>query len=280
MPNYSFIDKSVIRRTTIIEGEIIVESPLRVGAGKENFDPASLARDSVLKDAEGRPYIPGSSWKGVFRSAGERILRFKKNVDVCSGIGKDYCLNKYKKFREFESALKNEYIEEALEIFWNYTCLNCKLFGTMSVMGNVKFLDSLPITYSLNSRSMVAISRTEGAAVRGALVSVEYVEPGSRFTFKLIGNNLPNYSIGYLLVVMKNIQDGLVQIGGHKSRGFGFVKFGKLKFTDTGKERKIGDEDLPVNVGESVEDEGNKFFERMKPFMEVFEIVKIPYPKK
>ena len=280
MTNYSFIDKSVIRRTTVIEGEIVAVSPLRIGGGKENFDPASLARDSVLKDVEGKPVIPGSSWKGVFRSAGERILRFKKNVEVCSGVGKDYCLNKYRKAKDFETAIKRGNIEEALEIFWDYTCLNCKLFGAMSVMSNVKFLDSLPITYSLNTRSMVAISRTEGAAARGALVTVEYVEPMSKFTFKLIGTNLPNYAIGYLVTIMKNIHDGLVQIGGHKSRGFGFVKFGNLKFLDDGKERKIGDEDLPVNVSNVIEGEGDKFFEKMKPFMEVFDSVKIPYPKK
>ena len=278
MTNYSFIDKSVIRRTVIVEGEVIAVSPLRIGAGKENFDPASLARDSVLKDSSGRPIIPGSSWKGVFRSAGERILR-NKNVEVCSGIGRDYCLNNYRKARDFESALRNNDINEALDIFWNYTCLNCKLFGTMSVMGNVRFLDSLPITYSLNTRTMVAISRTEGAAARGALVTVEYVEPGSKFNFKMIGVNLPNYAIGYLVAIMKQIHEGFVQIGGHKSRGFGFVKFGLLKFVDQGN-KKIGDEDLPVSVGETVEAEGDKFFEKMKPFMEVFDRVKIPYPKK
>jgi len=280
MPNYSFIDKSIIRRTSIIEGEVIAVSPLRIGAGKESFDPTSLARDPILKDRDGRPIIPGSSWKGVFRSAGERILRFKKNVEVCSGVGKDYCLNNYRKAKDFDSAIRSGNMEEALRIFWDHTCLNCKLFGTMSVMSNVRFLDSLPISYSLNSRAMVAISRTEGAAARGALVTVEYVEPGSKFTFKLIGSNLPNYAIGYLVTIMKNIHDGLVQIGGHKSRGFGFVKFGKLKFLDAGKERKIGDEDLQVNIGESVEGEGDSFFNKMKPFMEVFENVKIPYPKK
>jgi len=277
--NYSFIDKSVIKRIVTLEGEVIAVSPLKIGGGKENFNPASLAKDPLLKDSKGKPIIPGSSWKGVFRATGERILR-NKNVEVCCGVGSKYCLNNYGKDDDFKSALGDGNIEKALNIFWDYTCLNCKLFGTMSVMGNVKFLDSLPIVYSLNTRTMIAISRTEGAVVKRALVTVEYVEPESKFTFKMIGINLPNYAIGYLVTIMKEIHGGLVQIGGHKSRGFGFVKFGSLKFVDQGKEKKIGDEDSLVNVEEVIEEEGDKFFEKMKPFVEVFENVNIPYPRK
>ncbi|QPG48918.1 CRISPR-associated RAMP protein [Saccharolobus solfataricus] len=278
MVNYTFIDKRVIKRTTMIEGDVETVSPLKIGGGKDNFDPSSLAKDSILKDVEGRPIIPGSSWKGIFRSTGERILRLR-NIEVCSGIGKDYCLNNNRKERDFNSALK-ENVDQALEIFWDYTCLNCKVFGTMSVIGAVRFLDSLPISYSLNTRSMIAISRTEGAVARRALVTVEYVDVGSKFSFKMMGYNLPNYAIGYLITIMKNIHDGFTQVGGHKSRGFGFVKFGKVKFTDLG-EKRIGDEDIQVkDVGDLVEGNGDEFFGRMKPFMEAFNNAKIPYPKK
>ncbi|ACP37676.1 type III CRISPR-associated RAMP protein Csx7 [Saccharolobus islandicus] len=278
MVNYSFINKSVIKRTTIIEGIVETQSPLRIGGGRESFDPASIARDSILKDAEGKPVIPGSSWKGIFRSTGERILRLR-NMVVCSGIGKDYCLNNNEMEREFERGLRGN-MDEALRVFWDYTCLNCKVFGTMSVIGAVRFLDSLPISYSLNTRSMIAISRSEGAVAKKALVTVEYVEMGSKFSFKMIGYNLPNYAIGYLVTIMKNIHDGFTQVGGHKSRGFGFVRFGKVKFTDVG-EKKIGDEDIAIKDMSGLEEEdGNKFFEKMKPFMEVFNSAKIPYPKK
>ena len=272
-----FIRKDVIKRQTIIEGTVEVQSPLRIGVGRSGgFDPASIARDTVLKDANGVPIIPGSSWKGVFRSTGERILR-SRNLTVCSGVGRDYCLNNFRKFNDFQESIRRGEIDEALKIFWDYTCLNCKLFGTMSVIGAVRFLDSRALDFKLGVRTMVAISRTEGAAARGALVQVEYVEPGSRFTFKLIGTNLPNYAIGYLITIMKSIHDGFTQIGGHKSRGFGFVKFVQLTFRDEG-ERKIGSEDLAVKAPAEVKADGDKFFEEMKPFMEVFNSAKIPYP--
>lgn len=276
MVDYTFIRKDIIKRQTVIEGILELQSPLRIGVGKSGgMDPASIARDTVLKDTGGTPIIPGSSWKGVFRSEGERILR-RKNLIVCSGVGKDYCLNNFRKYDDFQRNLTRD-IDEAIRIFWNYTCLNCKLFGSMSVIGAVKFLDSKAIEFKLGTRTMIAISRTEGAVARGALVQVEFVEPGSKFTFKIMGNNLPNYAIGYLLTIMKNIHDGFVQIGGHKSRGFGFIRFVNLRFSDKG-EKKIGDEDVSVSTQDEIKEEGDKFFEKMKPFMEAFNNAKIPYP--
>lgn len=276
MVDYTFIRKDIIKRQTVIEGILELQSPLRIGVGKSGgMDPASIARDTVLKDTGGTPIIPGSSWKGVFRSEGERILR-RKNLIVCSGVGKDYCLNNFRKYDDFQRSLTRD-MDEAIRIFWNYTCLNCKLFGSMSVIGAVKFWDSKAIEFKLGTRTMIAISRTEGAVARGALVQVEFVEPGSKFTFKIMGNNLPNYAIGYSLTIMKNIHDGFVQIGGHKSRGFGFIRFVNLRFSDKG-EKKIGDEDVSVSTQDEIKEEGDKFFEKIKPFMEAFNNAKIPYP--
>ncbi|BFH74744.1 CRISPR-associated RAMP protein Csx7 [Sulfurisphaera javensis] len=275
--DYTFIRKDILTRTVIFEGVIETVSPLRIGAGKNDLSPTSLARDTVLKDKDGNPVIPGSSWKGIFRSTGERILR-GKNIEVCTGVGQDYCLKIKRKDDEFQKYLRENIIDRAVELFWDYTCLNCKLFGTMSVLGNLRFFDSTPINATLGIRTMIAISRTEGAVASHALVTVEFVEPGSTFNFKLLGYNLPNYAIGYLVSIMKMIHDGYVQVGGHKSRGFGFVKFKELSFTSTGKS-KIGDEDVEVNLN-SVKEKGDAFFEKMKPYIEAFEHVKLDYPKK
>ncbi|ARM74574.1 CRISPR-associated RAMP protein Csx7 [Acidianus manzaensis] len=277
MVDYTFARKDVLKRTVIIEGNVINTAPLRIGGGKANFSPSSLARDEVLKDVLGNPVIPGSSWKGVFRSTGERILR-SRNVKVCSGVGRDYCLNNKRKADYFQRLIKEEKVEEALKTFWDYTCLNCKLFGTMSVIGSVRFLDSVSSSYTLGVRTMVAISREDGAAARRALLTVEFVEPGSVFPFKLIGYNLPNYAIGYLIKIMKNINDEYVQLGGLKTRGFGFVRFENLSFTSQG-DNKIGDEDKPVEITHVKEKDFNNFFEQMKKFVEAFESVSIPYPK-
>src|ERR1700710_819928 len=51
----------------ILEGEMTCESGLHVGAGKGSLEIGG-ADNPVVKDAQGRPYVPGSSLRGRIRS--------------------------------------------------------------------------------------------------------------------------------------------------------------------------------------------------------------------
>jgi CRISPR-associated protein Csm3 len=51
----------------ILEGEMLCESGLHVGAGKGSLEIGG-ADNPVVKDAQGRPYVPGSSLRGRIRS--------------------------------------------------------------------------------------------------------------------------------------------------------------------------------------------------------------------
>src|SRR5208283_2279199 len=51
----------------ILEGEMICETGLHIGAGKGSLDIGG-ADNPVIKDAFGRPYVPGSSLRGKLRS--------------------------------------------------------------------------------------------------------------------------------------------------------------------------------------------------------------------
>src|SRR6187401_1134944 len=51
----------------VIEGELHCETGLHVGAGKGSLEIGG-ADNPVVKDAFGRPYIPGSSLRGKLRS--------------------------------------------------------------------------------------------------------------------------------------------------------------------------------------------------------------------
>jgi len=109
-------------------------------------------------------------------------------------------------------------------------CLLDLIFGGPSILSHVRFGDSLPLNEArLGYRTMVAIDRRTGTARRGALFSVEYVEPGAEFGFRLVATNLPNYALGLLAEVLRDINDGVVRIGGLKSRGFGRVEFRELR---------------------------------------------------
>jgi CRISPR/Cas system CSM-associated protein Csm3 (group 7 of RAMP superfamily) len=51
----------------LLEGEMICETGLHIGAGKGSLDLGG-ADNPVVKDAFGRPYVPGSSLRGKLRS--------------------------------------------------------------------------------------------------------------------------------------------------------------------------------------------------------------------
>jgi CRISPR-associated protein Csm3 len=51
----------------LIDGDMICETGLHVGAGKGSLDLGG-ADNPVVKDAFGRPYVPGSTLRGKLRS--------------------------------------------------------------------------------------------------------------------------------------------------------------------------------------------------------------------
>src|SRR3979490_212258 len=56
----------------ILEGELHCETGLHIGAGKGSLEIGG-SDNPVVKDAHGRPYIPGSSLRGKIRSLLEQF---------------------------------------------------------------------------------------------------------------------------------------------------------------------------------------------------------------
>src|SRR5262245_33061910 len=59
-----------------------LNTSFRIGAGR-GLDFATGTDLSVVKDATGAPYIPGSSFKGVLRSHAEALLRTINEAYAC-----------------------------------------------------------------------------------------------------------------------------------------------------------------------------------------------------
>ena len=55
----------------VFEGRLVLETALHVGTGRA---VSPLTDSPILRDAADRPLIPGSSMKGAFRAAVERIV--------------------------------------------------------------------------------------------------------------------------------------------------------------------------------------------------------------
>ncbi len=279
------IRKDILKRKVEIYGEVETLSPLRIGKGRGETNPESAASMQILRTYDEKPLIPGSSWKGIFRSTGEKIAK-EKGIFTCTGLTKQTCMDRI--LGEVQKLMSDD-VEKAVERVWDDTCINCKIFGAPSLYSAISIFDSVATKYTIGYRPMIAISRDTGAVTKSALVTTEYVEPGSIFPFKLIGNNLPNYAIGYIIKIMRYINDGLVQVGGNKSRGFGFVTFSKLSLEVTDYEVKPNDKEGKLEALDEIDKEvsielpkdvkGKEFFEKTKPLEEVFNHARILFPQ-
>lgn len=238
---------SVLLRETIFQGYIRNIEPLRIGSGR---DPplGSLTDLALLRiDYKGRsiPYIPGSSLKGVFRSTAIMLVR-SFGLKACSGLSKDVCTNIEETIEGASIKKLEEIIQHysrigdsatAMKKFYEKACLICKIFGSPHYLSKVYFSDAYPIgddgellPFNINTRTGIAIDRKTGAVYGGALYTVEFIEPDTRFKFSIHTRNLPNYALGLLGAIIKMIDRGEVKIGGFKTRGFGAVRIEKLIF--------------------------------------------------
>ncbi|MHA1712184.1 MAG: type III CRISPR-associated RAMP protein Csx7 [Candidatus Freyarchaeota archaeon] len=221
-------------RTVSFKGALIAQSPLRVGAGQgqSGFSPIDLSCIRIVKDGREIPYIPGSSLKGVIRSAVEQIIRTAgiKGVDACYPYAASSCFRKYNKMlEEYQRRMRSEVdtekvIREMLTFVEQNYCLACRMFGATGIAGHVVVRDCYGDKYSFGVRTGIAIDRRTGSVARGALYEVEFVNPGSRFSFEVLMRNMPNYQVGLVAAAILEVNNGRVLIGGMKSRGFGRAK--------------------------------------------------------
>ena len=69
-----------LRSLYIFQGKLVLQTALHIGGGTTD---ATTTDSPVVRTPDGMPYIPGSSFKGVFRSTVEKLA---------ATIGLDTCL--------------------------------------------------------------------------------------------------------------------------------------------------------------------------------------------
>lgn len=209
-------------------------SPLRIGTskGKSLFSPIDLQVIRMTIYDKEIPYIPGSSLKGIFRSTAEMLLRSHDKKACSMGQCSKEILGDRSRDEHLQDAIKDynkgandATIERVINILDGY-CLICKIFGSNTYASHITFRDAYPTeNVSIGVKTGIAINRRSGAAKRGALYQVEFINPGAIFHGSIKCINLPNYAVGLILTIIERmINTGIVSIGGFKSRGFGNIK--------------------------------------------------------
>ena len=209
MPSYDDFNKLEV--FTRISGNLVNQTPLRVGAGRE--PPLGSAVDLApltVRCADGRtmPFIPGSSLKGALRSLAEAIMR-GQGVPVHSPWGSE--------------------VDEEAES-GNY-CVICGIFGSTKLASHVRIYDAYPEDKApLFVKTGVGINREFRGAQPGVLYTEQLVAPGLRWRFMMEGVNIrifpePGDERGRLLrQVIDLLTRGMVQVGARKTIGYGLVK--------------------------------------------------------
>lgn len=210
-------------------GELVLENEMHIGSGKGDEKTDS----HVVKDFNGKPFIPGSSLRGSLRSAIERIA---------ASLGKNPCLLTYdncvtnskdilqKEFKEIINSKDNFKIKKFLDDD-SKICPVCRLFGSTVVASKIKITDLRLIKEKAEPaiRHGVAINRDTETSQDKAKFDFEVVPKGSTFEFELIGENLTDNDRALLAIGIQEMTEGNFWIGGNTARGLGKCKLEGLK---------------------------------------------------
>jgi CRISPR/Cas system CSM-associated protein Csm3 (group 7 of RAMP superfamily) len=169
-----------------------VREPLHIGTGDSEGAATQHGEASILPilKVDGKPVIPGSSWKGVVRGRCATIL----------------------------ALLEVEHRDEII----------AAMFGSsQNGRGLLSFTETVIESSGageplVNTRTHVAIDRFTGGARDGALFTVEYVREGTALTLLISADDEPPEAVlGLLDHVFWDVNEGIIGIGGMVTRGYG-----------------------------------------------------------
>lgn len=241
------------------EGTLTLETALHIGTGKV----ATLTDSPILRDAAGRPLIPGSSLKGAFRAAVSRLApNLGETIQICDPFGADdFCISSQngKKNKDYQAVKRfvnknlssqaadadSKEAREALARFghteWigneiseanlltlldENLCPVCKVFGSPYYAAKAHF-DDLPVKEDFNVteiRDGVGIDRDSERAIDKIKFDFEVVPAGTTFKFGLTLENPSEQDKGLVAIGLREMEEGMIRLGGIRSRGLGVCR--------------------------------------------------------
>lgn len=243
-----------------INSQIEVKTGLSIGGSKTDVEIGGVD-DSVIKNSQGIPYIPGSSLKGKLRSLLE--IKDGKYSGKIKVNGKEQ--NSFKNSEEFKQKY-NEILEEnkskdnksvKIEVMAEKCkcgeddCHICNIFGVGAISeSNPKRTKLYVRDCNLNKKHFIENSnelfknleleyteiKTENSidritsTTKGGLRQFERVPAGARFISEMVYNIFEKKDIEnlkHVLISMKLLEDDY--LGGNGSRGYGRIEFKDIK---------------------------------------------------
>jgi len=218
----------VFKNRLEITGTLSTVTALRISAGRST-EPIGTDLP-VIKDALGRPLIPGASFKGALRSRLESFLRGVLGEDrklvANPAIEEEWSINKHEN-KDFKETCKND-DKELTRVILEHTDLASRLFGSpwLASKFQVRDLTVLPDTWfgQYQERDGVAIDRDTETAADGKLYDFQVVPAGSAFEFQVVVENAEDWELGLLMIGLHQFETEQIPLGGGRSRGLGVVR--------------------------------------------------------
>jgi CRISPR-associated RAMP protein (TIGR02581 family) len=248
-------------RRYIFTGMLVLKTGLHVGSG---WTVGSPSDDPVIRTPDGRPFIPGSSFKGAFRSTVEKMApvaglttclldHSDPNVE-CLSPQKSRRGEAFRALREYEGRKlpTNESTRSALQTLghpdWagrklsgddlmllldEHLCDTCKLFGSPYAASRISFSDLMPngadADKMIQVRDGVAIDRDSEKAVDKLKYDYEVVAPAQTFKVELLLEDPTETDLALVCMGLSEFVSGLGYVGGNRSRGLGNCRIGDLQ---------------------------------------------------
>ena len=227
----------------ILEGEMLCESGLHVGAGKGSLEIGG-ADNPVVKDAQGRPYVPGSSLRGRIRSLLEQATGMavpSELVYISKRKGQEVRIHQSDRPDDEICILfgrspgRMEKAGGGDESGVHATPARLSVFDAPLIPGSITPQMRENLDDELTEvKSENAIDRITSQANPRTL---ERVPAGARFRIRMVVDVLcPEDAAlpGLLVQGLRLLEDDT--LGGGGSRGSGRVRFADLKLTWRGKD--------------------------------------------
>ncbi len=165
-----------------VRGTLVNKTLLHIGSGGD-MSPGASVDNPVARLPDGKPYIPGSSIKGVLRSIVESYL------STISKYGRDTACYKLLS----NTMGEKNFLEECPhttpsggEKKFPYYCVNHGLFGGPNVASHIQVFDIIPDeSPKIIIKPGVAIDRFLGAAKPEALYNIEAIAPGTKWSLRM-----------------------------------------------------------------------------------------------
>ena len=217
-----------------ITGTLTTVTALRISKGRSTEPIGSDL--PVIKDALGRPLIPGSSFKGSLRSRLESFLR-GLDPNLAEDPANYTSSTRNNQVKDLKVKYKNDDLNLTQELLELTDDLG-SLFGTPWIASKFQVRDLTVQSGAwfgqYQERDGVAIDRDTETAADGKLYDYQVVPAATPFDFKAVVENAHDWELGLLMIGLHQFETEQIPLGGGRSRGLGVVKLeiDKMRWID------------------------------------------------